>query len=113
VPPRKAARRGAATAATPRSATDVGARATELAADLDRAVAAGRDQILPPEAVQALTAALCRVYSARIDAGEVYPALAGQQAIAPTEVLHMASGLLRASGLAVFELGMWQSWTGR
>jgi hypothetical protein len=24
-----------------------------------------------------------------------------------------ASGLLRAADLAVFELGMWQSWTGR
>jgi hypothetical protein len=24
-----------------------------------------------------------------------------------------ASGLLRAANLAVFELGMWQSWTGR
>jgi hypothetical protein len=24
-----------------------------------------------------------------------------------------ASGLLKAANLAVFELGMWQSWTGR
>jgi hypothetical protein len=24
-----------------------------------------------------------------------------------------ASGMLRAANLAVFELGMWQSWTGR
>ena len=28
-------------------------------------------------------------------------------------VMLTASGLLRAANLAVFELGMWQSWTGR
>jgi len=28
-------------------------------------------------------------------------------------VMLTASGLLRAADLAVFELGMWQSWTGR
>ena len=33
--------------------------------------------------------------------------------VTPTEVMVTASGLLRAANLAVFELGMWQSWTGR
>ena len=33
--------------------------------------------------------------------------------VTPTEVMTTASGLLRAVNLAVFELGMWQSWTGR
>jgi hypothetical protein len=28
-------------------------------------------------------------------------------------VMVTASGLLKAANLAVFELGMWQSWTGR
>ena len=35
------------------------------------------------------------------------------QAVNPTGVMLTASGLLRAANLAVFELGMWQSWTGR
>ena len=30
-----------------------------------------------------------------------------------TDVMVAASGLLKAANLAVFELGMWQSWTGR
>ena len=33
--------------------------------------------------------------------------------VTPTDVMITASGLLRAANLAVFELGMWQSWTGR
>jgi hypothetical protein len=33
--------------------------------------------------------------------------------VPPTAVMSTASGILRAANLAVFELGMWQSWTGR
>ena len=33
--------------------------------------------------------------------------------VSPTDVMVTASGLLSAANLAVFELGMWQSWTGR
>jgi hypothetical protein len=33
--------------------------------------------------------------------------------VSPTEIMTTTSGLLKAANLAVFELGMWQSWTGR
>ena len=33
--------------------------------------------------------------------------------VTATDVMTTASGLLRAVNLAVFELGMWQSWSGR
>ena len=36
-----------------------------------------------------------------------------KNSISATDVMVTASGLLRAADLAVFELGMWQSWTGR
>ena len=36
-----------------------------------------------------------------------------QELVSATEVMVTASGLLKAADLAVFELGMWQSWTGR
>ena len=42
--------------------------------------------------------------------------VAGQlvtELLSATDVMLTASGLLRAADLAVFELGMWQSWTGR
>ena len=36
-----------------------------------------------------------------------------KNSISATDVMVTASGLLKAADLAVFELGMWQSWTGR
>jgi hypothetical protein len=60
------------------------ADAVRVAAQVEHAVLQGRTDVLTPEALQALV-----------------------------EVMLTASGLLRAVNLAVFELGMWQSWTGR
>ena len=72
----------------------------------------GRRDVLSTEALQALMAAVCKTYAAQIEAGEQVLPLPHGGATA-TEVMITASGLLKAANLAVFELGMWQSWTGR
>jgi hypothetical protein len=92
---------------------DVSAAAEKLAADIDRALADGRVDVLTLEAIQALMAAACRSYSARVEAGGNFPPLAARSRVTSTDVMVTASGLLKAANLAVFELGMWQSWTGR
>ena len=51
--------------------------------------------------------------SAQVENGFKYTPIAEGQSVSPTGVMVTASGLLRAANLAVFELGMWQSWTGR
>ena len=89
------------------------AEATRLAADIERGLADGRVDLLTPQALQALMAAACKAYAAQIEAGNPMAALAQRTTVTPTEVMVTASGLLRATNLAVFELGMWQSWTGR
>jgi hypothetical protein len=89
------------------------AQATRLAADIERSLADGRIDMLTPQAMQALMAAACKAYAAQIEAGNPMAALAQRTTVTPTEVMVTASGLLRAANLAVFELGMWQSWTGR
>ena len=89
------------------------AQATRLAADIERGLADGRIDLLTPQALQALMAAACKAYAAQIEAGSPMAALAQRTTVTPTEVMVTASGLLRATNLAVFELGMWQSWTGR
>ena len=89
------------------------ADATRLAADIERGLADGRIDMLTPQALQALMAAACKAYAAQIEAGNPVAALAQRTTVTPTEVMVTASGLLRAANLAVFELGMWQSWTGR
>ena len=103
----------AAAAAPPGAAQDASAAALALAGDIDRAINEGRTDILSEAAVQALMAAACRSYSAQIEAGGSYLPLADRSRVSSTDVMVSASGLLKAANLAVFELGMWQSWTGR
>jgi hypothetical protein len=88
------------------------ADAKRLAAAIDRGIADGRLDMLTPEALQTLIAAACRLYAARREAGEEL-APVPKNSLAATDVMITASGLLQAANLAVFELGMWQGWTGR
>lgn len=93
-------------------ANGVSADAINLAKEIERAFSKS-DQALSAEAMQALMGALCRVYSAQVENGAKFTPIAEGQVVSPTAVMVTASGLLRAANLAVFELGMWQSWTGR
>ncbi len=110
-PPKKDAK--PPTEATPGAPNAVSVAAEKLAADIDCALAEGRTDILTVEAIQALMAAACRSYSARVEAGGNFPPLAARNRVTSTDVMVTASGLLKSANLAVFELGMWQSWTGR
>ena len=89
------------------------AMATRLAAEIEQALARGERDVLSPQALQALTAAVCKAYGARVEAGEQLLPLPERGGATATDVMVTASGLLKAANLAVFELGMWQSWTGR
>ena len=88
------------------------ADAKKLAATLERGIVDGKLDVVTVEALQKLIAAACRVYTARVEAGEQFTPIA-KNSISATDVMVTASGLLKAADLAVFELGMWQSWTGR
>ena len=89
------------------------AAATRLAAEIERGLADGRSDVLTAAALHALMGAACKAYAAQVEAGNPVAALGARSSVTPTEVMITASGLLRAANLAVFELGMWQSWTGR
>jgi hypothetical protein len=108
---KSAATESAATANTNQGAAS--GDATRLAAEIERALAGGQLDTLTPQALQALMSACCKTYATRIEAGEDLLPLSQRTTVSPTEVMVTASGLLRAANLAVFELGMWQSWTGR
>jgi hypothetical protein len=123
--PKRAAKAGAKTAAKTRSAparsaanpsvvvaNGASADANRLAATLQRSIADGKLDLVTADALQALIAAACRVYTARREAGEEF-APVSKNSITATDVMVTASGLLKAVDLAVFELGMWQNWTGR
>jgi hypothetical protein len=114
----------AKTAAKPRAsrAANKPAVAADDAADalasavaaLNGAIAADRLATVPPDLLQRLMAAAIRAYSAKVQTGEQFlPYDERTGRVAPTDVMITASGLLKAADLQVFELGMWQSYTGR
>jgi hypothetical protein len=88
------------------------ADAKRLAATLEQSVVDDKLDTVSAEALQKLMAAACRVYTARAQAGEKLTPVP-KNSISATDVMITASGLLRSADLAVFELGMWQNWTGR
>ena len=104
--------RQSVTAAAKPAGNGASVDAKRLAAALERSIADGKLDLLSADALQALIAAACRVYSARTEAGEQFTPVP-KHSVSATDVMLTASGLLRAADLAVFELGMWQSWTGR
>jgi hypothetical protein len=113
----KAPRHGAAArpalkavAAVPDNAASADAK--RVAATLEQCIVDGKLDVVSVEALQKLFAAASRVYTARVESGEKLVPVP-RNSISATDVMVTASGLLKAADLAVFELGMWQSWTGR
>ena len=109
----RASRSGAPPAKPPaKPASSASAEAKRIAAAMERGIAEGQLDIVSADGLQALIAAACRVYAARREAGEEL-APVKKNSLSATDVMVTASGLLRAADLAVFELGLWQGWTGR
>jgi len=111
--PKTAARAARAAPASGQAAGDAALADTarRLAAEIERGLAEGRT--LDPQALQALMAALCRSYGTQVETDPGALPLKARGAVSNTDIMIMASALLRSANLAVFELGMWQSWTGR
>jgi hypothetical protein len=94
------------------SSEEVSTIAEKLTARLEHGLQAGEYALLTSGALQGLMAALCRTYVLRVEAGEQLTPVAPRSGISDTEAMTMASAMLKANNLQVFELGMWQSWTG-
>ena len=92
--------------------SDTSERAITLARDIDLATLNGTIDAISPQAMHALLAALLKAYGVNVEAGDAYPVLAGPASVSGTDVLTMCGALLKAADLQVFELGMWQSWSG-
>lgn len=98
-------------AATPVTAS-VGPQMTELAVAMEKLLRAGDLSALPAEPLQQLIAAAAKAYSAKREAGEQFHPVSRAGRLTPTDIMVTANGLLRSGNLQIFELGMWQSWTG-
>jgi hypothetical protein len=113
--PAKAAARKAKPAPAPAAAapSSLSQESIRIAQQIEQALKESRLDALTPEAMQLLFAALCKLYSANVEQGAPYLPVNSRSGVTPTDVMVVASKLLRATNLQVFELGMWQSWTGR
>jgi hypothetical protein len=80
--------------------------------DFIAALGDGRD--LSDADVQALFAAVVRIYAERAEArDEPLPAFPPDAGITATHAMIAVTAMLKAVNVQVFELGMWQAWSGR
>jgi hypothetical protein len=79
---------------------------------LRAATVADDAQGLTLESLQALVAAVCEFYAADVQQRQAITPLNTVGAASATAVLMTATALLRGANLELFELGMWQSWSG-
>jgi hypothetical protein len=74
----------------------------------------GDGSALPDDAVQALLAAAVRIYAERAEGhDEALPAFPADAGITATHAMISITAILKAVNVQVFELGMWQAWSGR
>ncbi len=107
------ARKPAAKAAQPEHAFALTAQAQDLTKALIAAFQAGSLNEIEPRIQQGLIAALLKVYGAQVEEGATHALVGGRTALTSTDAMIACHSLLKAADLQVFDLGVWQSWTGR
>ena len=96
-----------------RMGEDLSLQVEALAETLEKRLLADGMLELPITSIQALMSALCKVYAASVENGEVEPPVAFRTGLGQTDAVVVCAGLLRATGMSAFELGFWQNATGR
>jgi hypothetical protein len=86
--------------------------AEQLAASLQDWIDAGQAGVFPDQTMRLLMAALVKIYAAKFDEGQRPALLNVDDGVSATAVLVTTSALMKALNLEIFELGMWQSWSG-
>ena len=67
---------------------------------------------LPDELVQQAFTAMTRLYTVKFQMGERWAPFVNDREMPATAVMIMSTAMLRAANLELFELGMWQAWSG-
>jgi hypothetical protein len=100
------------TAVRPSDNSDLYDAARNLAVSLDAAIAAGKANSFPDDAMSGLMAALVKIYATKFDEGQRPALINPDSCVSATAILVTTSALMKSSNLEIFELGMWQSWSG-
>ena len=67
---------------------------------------------IPDEVIQEGMTALVRLYAVKFQLGERWSPFPENNTVPATAAMIMSTAMLRAVNVEVFELGMWQSWSG-
>ncbi|MGE0745978.1 MAG: hypothetical protein AB7K86_12055 [Rhodospirillales bacterium] len=67
---------------------------------------------VPPELIQEMMTAMVRLYTVRFQVGERFAPFLMTRDMPATSVMIMSTAMLRAVNLELFELGMFQAWSG-
>ena len=93
-------------------ANEVRSSAGELAKSIQELLASNLGSELKDADFHELMDALLQFYGYQFDQGAPTTLLGTDGSATATAVLVVASGLLKSRNLEIFELGMWQSWSG-
>ena len=55
---------------------------------------------------------MTRLYTVKFQLGERWPPFTSERAMPATAVMIMSTAMLKSVNLELFELGMWQAWSG-
>ncbi|MEE2954812.1 MAG: hypothetical protein VX780_01645 [Pseudomonadota bacterium] len=67
---------------------------------------------IPDEIIQEGFTALVRLYAVKFQLGERWEPFSEKNVVPATAAMIMCTAMMRAVNVEVFELGMWQSWSG-
>ena len=95
-----------------REAERVATQVDNVVQSIERLVANGAVDGLPDATLQRLFKACVQLYAQKVDAGRRFAPCGDTRDISATSIMVTASGLLKGANLELFELGMWQSFSG-
>jgi hypothetical protein len=91
---------------------DIGEETVKLRDIAARVVALDENSELSDEMIQEAMTALTRLYTVKFQLGERWSPFSDSQVVPATSVMIMTTAMCRAVNVELFEVGMWQSWSG-
>ena len=91
---------------------DVGEETANLQAFAEKMLALKEGEAPPDALIQEGLTALTRLYTVKFQVGERWSPFVDDRAMPATAVMIMCTAMLRAVNVELFELGMWQAWSG-
>ena len=94
-------------------AAEVARQAGGLRALVEALLERGDVDGVPEEPIQQGLTALVKLYAAKCEAGARFPPVLPDGSVSATAAMILTTALMQAVHVELFELGMWQAWSGR